>query len=145
MWQIPIVESDPFDFRKKKKKVGYYHSSFIFIVAFFPSALSCFKTSHWKKCALISSSLAEALRLNLHFCCMEPNLLQQETIGFLGILFFQDFTRDLVMNYWGHPLSCKQKRARMNCYLCLVPASTLHKHLSFLWAPSHFPRYLKLG
>lgn len=87
--------------------------------------MSCFKISHWKKCALISSSLAEALRLNLCFSCMELNLIQQqETTRSLGTFPLQDLTRDLVKNYWGSSPSCMQKRTGMLKCIQLFPIRT---------------------
>lgn len=89
--------------------------------------MSCFKISHWKQCALISSSLAEALRLNLRFSWMELNLIQQqETTGSLGTFSLQDLTRDLVRNYWGSSPSCMQKRVRIQLafFIQLFPIHT---------------------
>lgn len=106
--------------------------------------MSCFKISHWKQCALISLSFAEALRLNLCFSWMELSLIQQqETTGSLGTFFLQDLTRDLVRNYWGNSPSCMQKTARFQlalfiqlfpihtpppsfCLSCLTPSWILH-------------------
>lgn len=96
---------------------------FLFIIALvLQCSVSCFKISHWKQCALISSRLAEALRLNLCFSCLELNLIQQqETTGSLGTFALQDLTRDLVRSYWGNSPCCMQKRARMHNYIQLLP------------------------